>query len=37
MISNVTNEGKLCFVAYAGALNTKVFLKFLRCLTADAR
>ena len=37
MISSVTNEGKLRFMVYAGALNTRIFLKFLRRPIADAR
>jgi hypothetical protein len=37
MISSATNGGKLYFMVYAGALNTRVFVKFLRRLTADAR
>ena len=37
MISSVTNKGKLRFMVYAGALNTRIFLKFLRRLIADAR
>jgi transposase len=36
MISSVTNQGKLRFMIYDGALNTTIFLKFLRRLIRDA-
>jgi len=36
MISSVTNQGKLRFMIYAGALNVAVFLKFLQRLVRDA-
>ena len=36
MISSVTNRGKLRFMIYDGALNTAIFLKFLRRLIKDA-
>jgi transposase len=35
MIASVTNQGKLRFMVYAGALNTKTFLAFLRRLIRD--
>jgi transposase len=36
MISSVTNQGKLRFMIYAGALNVAIFLKFLQRLVRDA-
>ncbi len=36
MISSVTNQGKLRFMIYNGALNTAIFLQFLRRLIKDA-
>ena len=36
MISSLTNQGKLRFMVYDGALNTTIFLKFLRRLVKDA-
>jgi len=36
MISSVTNKGTLRFMIYDGALNTKIFLKFLRRLIKHA-
>lgn len=36
MVSSVTNQGKLRFMIYDGALNAVVFLKFLRRLLKDA-
>jgi transposase len=36
MISSVTNQGKLRFMIYNGALNVAVFLKFLQRLVRDA-
>jgi hypothetical protein len=36
MISSLTNRGKLRFLVYDRALNTAIFLKFLRCLVKDA-
>ena len=36
MISSVTNQGKLRFMVYDGALNVKIFLAFLRRLIKDA-
>ena len=36
MISSVTNQGKLRFVIYDGALNTAIFLQFLRRLIKNA-
>lgn len=35
MISSVTNQGKLRFMIYDGALNTAIFLMFLRRLIKD--
>jgi transposase len=35
MISSVTNQGKLRFMIYDGALNASIFLKFLRRLIKD--
>ena len=35
MISSVTNQGKLRFMIYDGALNAAIFLKFLRRLVKD--
>ncbi len=35
-ISSVTNQGKLQFMIYNGALNTAIFLQFLRRLIKDA-
>jgi hypothetical protein len=35
MISSLSNRGVLRFMVYDGALNTKVFLKFLRRLVQD--
>jgi transposase len=35
MISSVTNQGKLRFMIYDGALNAVIFLKFLRRLIKD--
>ena len=35
MIASVTNQGKLRFMVYAGALNSKIFLAFLRRLIRD--
>ena len=35
MISSVTNQGKLRFMIYDGALNATIFLKFLRRLVKD--
>ena len=32
MISSLSNRGRLRFMVYDGALNTRVFLKFLRRL-----
>lgn len=37
MISTVTNLGTLRFMIYEGALNTFIFLNFLRRLIKDAR
>jgi transposase len=36
MISSVTNQGRLRFMIYAGALNAAIFLKFLQRLVRDA-
>lgn len=36
MISSETNQGKLRFMIYDGALNTAIFLRFLRRLIKDA-
>jgi transposase len=36
MISSVTNKGTVRFMIYDGALNTAIFLKFLRRLIKDA-
>src|SRR5919202_5831310 len=36
MISSLTNQGKLRFMIYEGALNTTIFLDFLRRLIRDA-
>jgi transposase len=36
MISSLTNQGKLRFMIYEGALNTAIFLNFLRRLTCEA-
>lgn len=36
MISSVTNQGKLRFMVYDGALNTRVFLEFLKRLIRNA-
>ena len=36
MISSVTNQGKLRFMIYSGALNVAIFLKFLQRLVRDA-
>jgi transposase len=36
MISSLTNQGKLRFMVYDGALNATIFLKFLRRLVRDA-
>ena len=36
MISGVTNQGKLRFMIYAGALNVAIFLRFLQRLVRDA-
>jgi len=36
MISSLTNQGKLRFMVYDGALNTAIFLRFLRRLVKDA-
>ena len=36
MISSVTNQGKLRFMIYDGALNAVIFLRFLRRLVKDA-
>ena len=36
MISSLTNQGKLRFMIYEGALNTAIFLNFLRRLTREA-
>jgi hypothetical protein len=36
MISSLTNQGKLCFMIYEGALNTAIFLNFLRRLVREA-
>ena len=37
MMSSLTNRGKLCFIIYQGALNTTIFLNFLRRLVREAR
>ncbi len=37
MISSVTNQGRLRFMIYSGALNIAIFLKFLQRLVRDAR
>jgi transposase len=37
MISSVTNQGKLRFMVYDGALNVAIFLRFLKRLIRDAR
>ena len=37
MISSLTNQGKLRFMVYERALNTALFLRFLRRLVAGAR
>jgi len=36
MISSLTNQGKLRFMIYQGALNTAIFLNFLRRLVREA-
>ena len=36
MISSLTNQGKLRFMIYEGALNTAIFLNFLRRLVREA-
>lgn len=36
MISSLTNQGKLRFMVYEGALNASVFLQFLKRLVNDA-
>ena len=36
MISSLTNQGKLCFMIYEGALNTTIFLNFLRRLRRES-
>jgi len=36
MISSVTNQGKLRFMVYDGALNATIFLEFLKRLVKDA-
>jgi len=36
MISSVTNQGKLRFMVYDGALNVAIFLRFLKRLVRDA-
>jgi hypothetical protein len=36
MISSLTNQGKLRFMIYEGALNTTIFLNFLRRLIREA-
>jgi transposase len=36
MISSLTNQGKLCFMVYEGALNASIFLQFLKRLVKDA-
>ena len=36
MISSLTNQGKLRFMIYEGALNTTIFLNFLRRLIGEA-
>ena len=36
MISSLTNQGKLRFMVYDGALNAAIFLRFLRRLIKDA-
>jgi transposase len=36
MISSVTNQGKLRFMVYDGALNVAIFLRFLKRLARDA-
>ena len=36
MISSLTNRGKLRFMIYEGALNTTIFLNFLRRLIREA-
>src|ERR1044071_5779771 len=36
MISSLTNQGKLRFMVYKGALNTTIFLNFLRRLIREA-
>ena len=36
MISSLTNQGKLRFMVYEGALNTTIFLNFLRRLVREA-
>src|ERR1041384_4957168 len=36
MISSLTNRGKLRFMVYEGALNTTIFLSFLRRLVCEA-
>ena len=37
MISSLTNQGKLRFMVYEGALNAAIFLRFLRRLVTGAR
>jgi transposase len=36
MISSLTNQGKLRFMVYDGALNASIFLDFLKRLVRDA-
>src|SRR3954471_6726434 len=36
MLSSLTNQGKLRFMVYEGALNTTIFLNFLRRLVREA-
>ena len=36
MVFSLTNQGKLRFMVYDGALNTAIFLRFLRRLVKDA-
>ena len=37
MISSVTNQGRLRFMIYSGALNVSIFLAFLKRLVRDAK
>ena len=37
MVSSVTNQGKVRFMCYQGAMNSRTFLKFLKRLVKDSR